>query len=172
MSTYIASISVVPSDTINIPQPGVLDSGTSTAGAGAGEIEDTGADWTNATTNDASPAGYNISGGDVVYNITDSTIAQITSVQNATTLDISTNTFQGATDAYEIYKGNVGGTKGYSFYVGTSTGATDTIKVLDINGNTTTLVGIAANTIYDLQIVRVYSTGTSGVSDIVALEQA
>ena len=171
MSTYIASISVVPSDTINIPQPGVLDSGTSTAGAGAGELEDTGADWKNSTTNDASPSGYNISGGDVVYNITDSTIAQITSVQNATTLDISTNTFQGATDAYEIYKGNVGGTNGYSFYVGTSTGS-KTIKVLDINGNATTLVGIEANTVYDLQIVRVYSTDTSGVSDIVALEQA
>ena len=102
MSTYIASISVVPSDTINIPQPGVLDSGTSTAGAGAGEIEDTGADWTNATTNAASPDGYNISGGDVVYNTADSTVAQITSVQNATTLDISTNDFQGVTDAYEI----------------------------------------------------------------------
>jgi len=171
MSTYIASISVVPSDTINIPQPGVLDSGTSTAGAGAGELEDTGADWTNATTNATSPDGYNISGGDVVYNITDSTIAQITSVQNATTLDISTNTFQGATDVYQIYKGNLGGTNGYSFYVGTSTGD-KTIKVLDINGNTTTIVGVEANTIYDLQIVRVYSTDTSGVSNIIALEQA
>ena len=79
MSTYIAAISVIPSDTINIPQPGVLDSGTSTAGAGAGKIEDTGAEWTNAKTN---LVGYNIENGDVVYNTTDSpnNISQISKV--------------------------------------------------------------------------------------------
>tara|TARA_R100000664_G_C2729763_1_gene120640 strand:- start:462 stop:977 length:516 start_codon:yes stop_codon:yes gene_type:complete len=170
MSTYIAAISVIPSDTINIPQPGVLDSGTSTAGAGAGKIEDTGAEWTNAKTN---LVGYNIENGDVVYNTTDSpnNISQISKVDSDTVLSISTNVFQGATDGYEIYKGNQAGNNGYSFYVGTSAGDKK-IKVLDISGNQVTLEGIEANTIYDLQIVRVYSTGTSGVSNIVALEKS
>ena len=59
-----SSVPVIPSDTLNIPQPGIITSGTNaTVGT---TLTDAGQDFTNATTNSASPSGYNIRGGDVV----------------------------------------------------------------------------------------------------------
>ena len=170
MSKYTQAVKVIPSDTINIPQPGVLDSGTSTAGAGAGEIEDTGADWTNTTTNAASPKGYNISYGDVVYDTTDSTIAQITSVQNATTLDISTNDFQGVTHVYEIYKGNLGGDNVYDLLVGAAPGGDVTVVIDSGDEIIIPEAAMAVGNVIELGVIRVKASTAATTAKFVALQ--
>ena len=62
MSTYNSSVSVILSDTINIPQPGVITSGANTGATN--KLIDAGNDFSPAATN---ALGYVISGGDVVY---------------------------------------------------------------------------------------------------------
>ena len=52
---------VVPSDTINIPKPGIITSGTNTS-AVATTLTDAGNDFRNSVTN---LEGYNIRGGDL-----------------------------------------------------------------------------------------------------------
>ena len=58
------AITVINSDTINIPEPGIITSGTNTSGA-ATTLVDAGQDFLNQTTN---LSGYNIKGGDVVIS--------------------------------------------------------------------------------------------------------
>ena len=58
-----SAVIVIPDDSINIPNPGIIISGTNT-GAGT-TLTDVGKGFTNAETN---PKGFNITGGDVVYD--------------------------------------------------------------------------------------------------------
>jgi len=91
------AIAVIPSDSINIPVPGIITSGTNTGGAFI--LTDAGQDFLNSTTN---ANGYNISGGDVVISAA-GVISEIASVDSATQLTLLTAIAAGA---YDIYKGN------------------------------------------------------------------
>ena len=83
-----SSVPVIPSDTLNIPQPGIITSGTNaTVGT---TLTDAGQDFTNATTNSASPSGYNIRGGDVVY--AGGAINEILAIASPTTLTMQSST--------------------------------------------------------------------------------
>ena len=154
MAIYIDAISVIPSDTLNIPKPGIITSGTnSTVGT---VLTDAAQDFLNSTTN---TNGYNISGGDVVY--AGGAIDQIEAVRSDTTLTMSTST---AAAAFDIYKGNVDGDSGFSLYI---TGAGD-VSVVTVEG-TTIVIPMVANSILDLQGIRVNATGTTATG-IIALE--
>ena len=112
------AIAVIPSDTINIPVPGIITSGTNTGGATT--LTDAGQDFTNATTN---ANGYNISGGDVVISAA-GVISEIASVDSATQLTLLTAIAAGT---YDIYKGNyqiLGESEGFTLFVGTGGPAT------------------------------------------------
>ena len=61
---YQDAINVIPSDDINIPQPGIIISGNNTAAPGD-ILTDVGKGFTNPETN---PKGFNIVGGSVVYD--------------------------------------------------------------------------------------------------------
>ena len=63
MAIYINATEVRPDDAINIPKPNVIVAGVNT-GAGT-TLTDVGKGFTNAETN---PKGFNITGGDVVYD--------------------------------------------------------------------------------------------------------
>ena len=157
-----SAIAVIPSDTINIPVPGIITSGTNTSGV-ATTLTDAGQDFTNATTN---ANGYNISGGDVVISAA-GVICEIASVDSATQLTLLAPGIAAGT--YDIYKGNYqlkdGISPGYSLYVGTG----GTLVVLTISGQEVTLLNVGDATWVPLQVQRVLATGTTA-SDIIALQ--
>tara|TARA_R110002110_G_scaffold117894_1_gene291207 strand:- start:16 stop:522 length:507 start_codon:yes stop_codon:yes gene_type:complete len=168
MSKYTKAVKVIPSDTINIPQPGILDSGTSTAGAGAGEIEDTAAEWTNAETN---TLGYNINGGDVIYDTTDTTISQVDYVENDTTIKISNNDFQGVTHGYQIYQGNVGADNVYDLLVGAAPGGDVTVVTLDGDEIVIPQAAMALGSVIELGVIRVKASAAATAAKFVALQE-
>ena len=152
-----SSVPVIPSDTLNIPQPGIITSGTnSTLGT---TLTDLANNFLNSVTN---LNGYNISGGDVVYN--GGAIDEIEAVATATTLTMKTNV--GLT-TYDIYKGNVGGDTAFTLFVGTG-GAASTLKVRTANGEDVTLNNVPDSSFIPLQVIRVFATGTT-CSNILAL---
>ena len=157
-----SAIAVIPSDTINIPVPGIITNGTNTSGV-ATTLTDAGQDFTNATTN---ANGYNISGGDVVISAA-GVICEIESVDSATQLTLLAPGIAAGT--YDIYKGNYqlkdGISPGYSLYVGTG----GTLVVLTISGQEVTLLNVGDATWVPLQVQRVLATGTTA-SDIIALQ--
>ncbi len=152
-----SSVPVIPSDTLNIPQPGIITSGTnSTVGT---TLTDAGNNFLNSVTN---PNGYNISGGDVVY--AGGAIDEILAVASANTLTMQSST---AAATYDIYKGNIGGDTAFTLFVGTG-GAGSTLKVRTANGEDVTLNNVPDSSFIPLQVIRVFATGTT-CSNILAL---
>ena len=152
-----SSVPVIPSDTLNIPQPGIITSGTnSTVGT---TLTDAGNNFLNSVTN---PNGYNIRGGDVVY--AGGAIDEIEAVATANTLTMKTST---AATTYDIYKGNIGGDTAFTLFVGTG-GAASTLKVRTANGEDVTLNNVPDSSFIPLQVIRVFATGTT-CSNILAL---
>ncbi len=155
-----SSVPVIPSDTLNIPQPGIITSGTNaTVGT---TLTDAGQDFTNATTNSASPSGYNIRGGDVVY--AGGAIDEILAIASPTTLTMQSST---AATTYDIYKGNISGDTAFTLFVGTG-GAGSTLKLRTPAGDDGTLNNIPDSSFIPLQAIRVFATGTT-CSNILAL---
>ena len=156
-----SGIAVIPSDSINIPNPGIITSGTNTGGGVT--LTDAGQDFTTGATN---PQGYNITGGDIVINAAGA-IGEILSVDSATQLTLVAPGVAAGT--YDIYKGNYqykdGVSPGYSLYVGTG----GTLVVLTITDQEVTLLNIGDATWVPLQVQRVLATGTTA-SDIIALQ--
>jgi hypothetical protein len=156
-----SAIAVVPSDSINIPNPGIITSGTNTGGGVT--LTDAGQDFTTGATN---PQGYNITGGDIVINAAGA-IGEILSVDSATQLTLVGAGVAAGT--YDIYKGNYqykdGVSPGYSLYVGTG----GTLVVLTITDQEVTLLNVGDATWVPLQVQRVMATGTTA-SDIIALQ--
>ena len=145
-----SSVPVIPSDTLNIPQPGIITSGTnSTVGT---TLTDAGNNFLNSVTN---PNGYNISGGDVVY--AGGAIDEILAVATANTLTMQSST---AATTYDIYKGNVGGDTAYTLFVGTG-GAGSTLKIRTANGEDVTLNNVPDSSFIPLQAIRGFATGTT-----------
>ena len=146
------AIDVVPSDTINIPQPYDIASGNNTA-VTASELVDGGADFIAA----------NVSEGDAVYNLTDGTIATVTSKIDATRLGLSANIFAATPKAYAIYQGN---SKPNSFLLYVGTGG-------DVNIQTSATAPVLLKNVGDASFIpinvgRVNASSTTA-SDIIAL---
>jgi len=156
---YTSAIPVVLSDTINIPNPGIITSGTNTGGALV--LTDAGQDFTNAATN---PQGYNIRGGDAVISAA-GVICEVGSVDSATQITLLAPGIAAGT--YDIYKGNytinAGISPGFSLYVGTL----GNVDVLTVNDEEVSFVGVLGGTTIDLQVQRVLTTTTA--TDIIAL---
>tara|TARA_R100001163_G_C5066450_1_gene204867 strand:+ start:2428 stop:2931 length:504 start_codon:yes stop_codon:yes gene_type:complete len=167
MSKYTKAIKVIPSDTLNIPQPGVLTSGTSTAGAGADEIENTSAKWTSAETN---PLGYNISGGDIIYNTSDTTLTEVSYVESDTVIKVSSNIFEAATDTYQIYKGNVGGDNVYDLLVGAAPGGDVTVVIDSGDEIVIPEAAMPVGDVIELGVIRVKASAAATAAKFVALQ--
>ena len=152
----VKAIDVIPSDTINIPEPGSVVSGNSS---------------TNGTTLTDASATFladSISGGDVVYTGTE--IHEILSVEDGQTITLKTAVVAAAPYSYKIYKGNGGalteGQDGYSLFVGT--GGDLTVLPVGTGQDEVTLKNVADNSYVPLQVQRVLATTTA--ADILALE--
>ena len=156
---YQDAINVIPSDDINIPQPGIIISGNNTAAPGD-ILTDVGKGFTNPETN---PKGFNIVGGSVVYDSAGA-IVEVERVIDSDNLKLSAPIAPGA---YEIYNGNYnvqGKSDGFSLYI---TGAGN-LSVVTIFGNKIT-IPVIANSFLDLQVIKVNATGTTATG-IIALE--
>ena len=171
----IKAIDVVPSDTINIPEPGSYATGTN-AQIGAGLlIIDLTANFLGVSNLGNTGVSNKVSVGDVVY-VTDAagniTARTVTAVDSNTQLTVS-GIVSGTPGTYAIYKSNggaqtqpVAGHEGYSLYVG-GTGNGNLSVVPASSTDTVVLKGLSA--VIPLQVTRVNLTGTD-VTNILALE--
>ena len=162
------AITVIPSDTINIPEPGSYITGGNT-GSGT-TLTTAGAKFLG--TFNAGNTGYSnrVAAGDVIYQGT--TIVTVVSVDSDTQLTVSA-ALTGGGATYEIYRGNGGaqtqlpaGNEGFSLFVGTAT----TLAVIPASSTDTVILkNIPNSSFIPLQVTRVLLTGTTVVDDIVAL---
>tara|TARA_R110002020_G_scaffold119205_8_gene272098 strand:+ start:835 stop:1362 length:528 start_codon:yes stop_codon:yes gene_type:complete len=151
-------IEVVPSDTINIPNPG---SATITGVADntvVGKLED-------STQNFAVSNGNPVAIGDIVFNTRDTTIATVTAIDSPTVLSISAD-IMANTEGYTIYRKDRN--LGCLIYVtsidratytiaGISAGGDDFSFDLPFGGNATSLNSI----LLPFQVLRINDTGTT-----------
>jgi hypothetical protein len=160
------AITVIKSDTINIPEPGSYLTGGNT-GTGT-TLTTAGAKFLG--TFNAGNTGYSnrVAAGDVVYQGT--TIVTVVSVDSDTQLTVS-DTLTGGGATYEIYRGNGGaqtqlpaGNEGFSLFVGTA----GNLAVIPASStDTVVLNNVPDSSFIPLQVTRVVAATTA--SNIVAL---
>jgi hypothetical protein len=160
------AITVIKSDTINIPEPGSYLTGGNT-GSGT-TLTTAGAKFLG--TFNAGNTGYSnrVAAGDVIYQGT--TIVTVVSVDSDTQLTVSA-ALTGGGATYEIYRGNGGaqtqlpaGNEGFSLFVGT---AGDLAVIPASSTDTVVLKNVPDSSFIPLQVARVLSATTA--ADIVAL---
>jgi len=144
------AIAVIPSDTINIPNPAMLIVNSATTGASAGKLIDSAGDFINK----------GVKVGDIVYGGT-TVAATVTAVDSATQLSVSTAV--GTTTAYKIFSDETPN-NGCVLYVG----AAGNLKVTTAGGDDVTFTGILAGSFIPVQVLKVFATPTPA-TDIVAL---
>ena len=148
------ALSVIPSDTVDIPVPGVLAISSTTTGASALKLIDSAGDFINK----------GVKTGDIVYSGT-TIAATVTAVDSATQLSVSTAV--PTLTAYKLYKSSQGPNNGCVLYVG---GAGD-VKVMTASGDVVEFQNVPAGTFMPVQVLRVYATGhtTAAATNIVAM---
>jgi hypothetical protein len=148
---------VIPSNTINIPQPYVSATGASTSFIGATLI-DGGANFQGVGTSVPQ-----ILPGDTVYNDTTNTIATVVSVDSNTQLTLSATIFLAVGDDYTIYQGNPE-PNSFLLYVGT----TGDVSIQTSMDQAVILKNVGNASFIPIGVGRVNTLGTTA-SDIVAL---
>ena len=143
------ALTVVPSDTIGVPDPRRFTVSSAATSTTTNKLVDTGGLFT--TTN-------LVGVGDIVYNITDGTIATVTAVDSATILTLSAN-IMASGESYSIYRGEA---DSCLLYIGTA----GNLKVLTSGDDIITYNAVAAG-FFPVHVKKVFSTGT-GASNIVA----
>lgn len=145
-------IAVVPSDTIDIPAVSgpVVDSTMTQVPPTTSLLVDSTQDFT---------AIQGLVGSTVVIG---SSVARVSSVNNATTITLDAAIAGTSAVGYKIYVKD--SNPGCVLYVG----GAGNVRVLTSSGADLTFVGIAAGTFMPVQVKRVYATDTTA-TDIVAL---
>jgi hypothetical protein len=160
------ALNVVPSDTINIPEPDAYITGTSSAGTGT-TITDASANFLGVS--NPSNTGYSnrVAIGDVLYSNNSGvlTAVTVTAVTNNTNLVVSAS-LTGSLP-YEIYRANAGASdsEGFSLFVG----GTGNISVVPASSDqAVVLENIPDSSFIPLQVKRVNSSNTTATK-IIAL---
>jgi hypothetical protein len=151
---YARAIKVIPSDTVDIPNPAGLGMTGTADETNTDQLTDTTATFTT-----------NLQGA-VVINKTTGSIANVVGFINSIKLALDADIFSSG-DEYEIY--NSDNNQGCSIYIPAQTPAKLTVKT--VGGDVITLTGCGSNTdsiILPLSVVRVMSTET-GLANMVAL---
>ncbi len=147
------ALSVIPSDTVNIPNiAAVSASGTTTAGT-TDKLTDTGGDFLNKR----------VAIGDIIYAGT--VAATVTAIDSATVL--STSATIPTLTAYTIYSQANNPQNGCVLYCG----GEGTISVVTAGGDTVEFVGVPAGLFIPVQVLRVNANVVTGTiaTNIVAL---
>jgi hypothetical protein len=151
---YGRAINVIPSDTVNIPNP-----------AGLGETGTTDNDGTNQLRDGSANFTTNLLGA-IVVNTTTNAIANVVGFGNSTILILDADIFASG-DGYAIY--NSDNNQGCSIYIPTQTQAE--LKVLTVGGDIITFEFCGNDRGYSIlpvNVLRVFSTGTN-LGNLVAL---
>ena len=142
---YGRSINVIPSDTVNIPNPAGLGmTGNSNDPAEPNQLRD-----------DNNPFTTNLLGA-IVVNTTNNTIANVIGFVNSGVLVLDANLFS-AGDGYAIY--NSDNNQGCSIYIPAQT--PDKLRVLTVGGDVIEFKGcgdLNSGSIIPVNILRVLST--------------
>jgi len=138
------ALAVIPSDTVDIPNPATLAISSTTTGASANKLIDSAGDFVNK--------GIQI--GDVVYSGT--TAASVTAIDSATQLTVTTAIASG--QAYKLYAAHNTPNDGCVLYVG---GAGD-IQILTTGDDDVVLSGVLVGSFIPVQVRRVKATSTTG----------
>ncbi len=163
------AINVVPSDTINIPEPDAYVTGTSSAGTGT-TITDASANFLGVSNPGNTGYSNRVSIGDVLYSNNSGvlTAVTVTAVTNNTNLVVSAS-LTGSLP-YEIYRSNAGPSdrEGFSLFVGDG-GTSSNIAVVPASSDQVVILeNIPDSSFIPLQVKRVNSTGTTATK-IIAL---
>tara|TARA_R110002020_G_scaffold241365_3_gene454506 strand:- start:777 stop:1277 length:501 start_codon:yes stop_codon:yes gene_type:complete len=143
-------IQVVPSDTINIPNPGSATISGVATNTVAGKLED--------NTQTFLPANGNpVAIGDIVFNTRDITIATVTAIDSDTILSLSAD-IMANTEAYTIYRKDRN--LGCLVYV-QSDRNTETIAGISAGGDLFSFNLSVGNNVLPFQVLRINSTDTS-----------
>ena len=147
------ALAVNPSDTINIPNPAMLAISSTTTGNGAATLKviDALGDFINK----------GVKVGDIIYSLA-GLISEVTAVDSATTLSVTTGIGTGRT--YTLYANIDAPNNGCVLYVGVA----GDVKVTTAGGDDVTFTGILAGSFIPVQVLKVFSTGTTA-TNIVAL---
>lgn len=151
---YGRAIDVIPSDTVNIPNPAGLGSTGTTDDADTNKLIDSTASFTT-----------NLLGA-IVVNTTDSTVANVVGFTSATELVLDADIFDNG-ENYSIY--NSDNNQGCSIYIPAQDPAK--IKVLTVGGDVITFGGCGdknSSTILPVNVLRVFSTDI-GLTSLTAL---
>ena len=146
------ALEVIPSDTVDIPNPAMLAISSTTTGAAALKLIDSAGDFIN----------NRVKIGDIVYGGT--VAAKVTAVDSATQLSVSAAI--PTTTAYKLYS-NDAPNNGCVLYIGDVSGGVKT-RVITAGGDEVTFIGFTAGSFVPVQVKRVKDTGTDSAS-IIAL---
>jgi hypothetical protein len=152
---YGRAINVIPSDTVNIPNPAGLGKEGVTDGVDANILVDTTA---NFTTNLL---------GSIVVNTTSNTIANVIGFLDQYNLILDADIFTTGGDGYAIY--NSDNNQGCAIYIPQTTPGN--LTVLTVGGDIIKFTGCGdknASSILPVNVLKVFSTGTE-LTDLIAL---
>lgn len=142
------AIAVIPSDTVDIPNPATLAISSTTTGTAAGKLIDSAGDFINR--------GVRI--GDIIYS--GAIAATVTAVDSATQLSVSTTV--GAAAAYKLYASRDMQNNGCVLYIGDVSGGVKT-TLITAGGDEVTFRGFTAGSFVPVQVKRVKDTGTDSI---------
>lgn len=142
------ALAVINSNSINIPNVGGPSVSGTTDGTTANKLVDSTASFTSNL------QGY------IVYNTTDSTVATVTSVDDANTLTLSAD-IMATGESYTLYADDNNGCVLYA-------GSGGNIRVLTVGNDDITFVGVVPGAFIPVQVKRVFASGT-GPTDIIAM---
>ncbi len=145
------ALNIVPSDDANIPYPNVVETGVATSTV-TNQLVDSAAEFEK----------LNVQTGDVVYNTSTDYTATVNQVIDDSTLVLNANLVTSG-DSYIIYRDN--GKESCVLYIGVG----GNLRVLTGSGQDVTFQNILGGTFLPVQVLKVFETGTTGVSGIVAL---
>lgn len=140
------AIAVIPSDTVNIPNPAMLIVNSTTTGASAGKLIDSAGDFVNK----------GVKVGDIVYGGT-TVAATVTAVDSATQLSVSTAV--ATATAYKIFSDETSN-NGCVLYVGDISGGAN-VALLTAGSDSVVLENLLAGSFIPIQTLRVDSTSTT-----------
>tara|TARA_R100000278_G_scaffold121483_1_gene105560 strand:+ start:1084 stop:1566 length:483 start_codon:yes stop_codon:yes gene_type:complete len=142
------ALKVLPSNTVDIPNPAMLAISSTTTGTSAGKLVDSTQNFTTK----------GIKEGDIVYNTSAGTSMEVTAVDSATQLSVSGTVASAAN--YEIYASVDTPNNGCVLYVGTA----GDLLVTTAGGDTVEFIGVLAGSFIPVQVTRVFRTGQTGTA--------
>tara|TARA_R110002012_G_C11338138_1_gene577930 strand:+ start:49 stop:525 length:477 start_codon:yes stop_codon:yes gene_type:complete len=147
------ALAVIPSDTVDIPNPASLMRGAQTTSAAASKLIDSNADF----------IALGVRAGDIIYDTTTSVASKVEKVDSATQLDVSTAI--PSLSQYDLYSQSSMPSNGCVLYIGVG----GDVSLETAGGDKIVMFkGLVTGQFVPVQTLRV-NLGSTTATDIVAL---